>query len=233
MNALPYYKAYPRDFIEGTVGMPFEVKCAYRVILDLIYLQNGNLPDDARYISGQLGCSVRMWNGIRKALIAAGKIFIREGAISNFRADNELETSRKFQEKQSENRRHPNKNNELQSPRSHHTEPDTDTVDSPDKSEIIIEGVGADAPSSSKYAFEAKNIRLIPRHLEAWKRANPHIQVESALWSLDEWAGTKGKDWFNAVAGALAKREQEAMRRIQMASLPKAVDRRLAPDPRI
>ncbi len=22
MNGLPYYKAYPRDFIEGTVGMP-------------------------------------------------------------------------------------------------------------------------------------------------------------------------------------------------------------------
>lgn len=105
---------------------------------------------------------------------------------------------------------------------------------SSDNSEIVIDVAdGADAPTPSKYAFEAKNIRLISRHLEAWKKANPHIQVESALWSLDEWAGTKGKDWFNAVAGALAKREQEAMRRIHIAAIPQVANRRLAPDPRI
>lgn len=76
MNGLPYYKAYPRDFIEGTVGMPFEIKCAYRVVLDLIYMQGGNLPDDARYISGLLGCSIRKWKSIRQALIEAGKITV-------------------------------------------------------------------------------------------------------------------------------------------------------------
>ncbi|MFK5283859.1 DUF1376 domain-containing protein, partial [Lacticaseibacillus paracasei] len=56
MNGLPYYKAYPRDFIEGTIGMPFELKGAYRLLLDLIYMQGGRLPDDAKYISGLLGC---------------------------------------------------------------------------------------------------------------------------------------------------------------------------------
>lgn len=76
MNGLPYYKAYPRDFIEGTIGMPFEIKCAYRVVLDLIYMQGGELPDDARYISGLLGCSVRKWKSIRSALIQAGKIHV-------------------------------------------------------------------------------------------------------------------------------------------------------------
>lgn len=44
MNGLPYYKAYPRDFIEGTVGMSFELKGAYRLVLDLIYLRSGNCP---------------------------------------------------------------------------------------------------------------------------------------------------------------------------------------------
>ena len=232
MNGLPYYKAYPRDFIEGTVGMSFEVKCAYRVILDLIYLQNGSLPDDARYISGQLGCSVRMWNGIRKHLIAAGKIFIRDGAISNFRADNELESSRKYQEKQSENRRHPNKNNDLESPRFHHTEPDTDTVGSSDNSEIN-EDDGADAPPPSKFAFEAKNIRLLRRDLEKWRTSFPHLSLEAELCSLDQWAGSKGKDWFNAVAGALAKKERGVVDRIHLASVPQVQNRRLAPDPRI
>ena len=57
MNGLPYYKAYPRDFIEGTVGMSFELKAAYRLVLDLVYMQGGDLPDNSRYIAGLLGCS--------------------------------------------------------------------------------------------------------------------------------------------------------------------------------
>lgn len=126
MNGLPYYKAYPRDFIEGTVGMSFEVKAAYRLVLDLVYMQHGDLPDDARYISGLLGCSVKKWNGLREALISAGKIVVRNGSIRNHRADKEIETLGKFQDKQRSNRSRPNKNNELQSPRFNHTEPDTE-----------------------------------------------------------------------------------------------------------
>jgi uncharacterized protein YdaU (DUF1376 family) len=69
MNGLPYYKRFPRDLIDGTIGMPFEEKVTYAFILDLIYMHAGKLPDDARYISGLLGCSIRKWNGIRSALI--------------------------------------------------------------------------------------------------------------------------------------------------------------------
>lgn len=82
MNGLPYYKAYPRDFIEGTIGMPGEIKCAYRLVLDLIYMQGGKLPDDARYVAGLLGYSVRKWNQIRSALIDAGKIAASDGGIT-------------------------------------------------------------------------------------------------------------------------------------------------------
>jgi hypothetical protein len=74
MNGLPYYKAYPRDFIEGTVGMSFELKAAYRLVLDLVYMQGGDLPDNSRYIAGLLGCSVRKWNGFRDELLSLGKI---------------------------------------------------------------------------------------------------------------------------------------------------------------
>ena len=126
MNGLPYYKAYPRDFIEGTIGMPFELKAAYRLVLDLIYMQGGQLPDDARYISGLLGCSVKKWNGLREALISAGKIEARDGYLGNYRADKELETLAKLSDKQRENRSRPNKNKEIKSPPSDHTEPDTD-----------------------------------------------------------------------------------------------------------
>lgn len=104
MNGLPYYKAYPRDFIEGTIGMPFEVKCAYRVVLDLIYMQGGNLPDDARYISGLLGCSIRKWTSIRAALLEVGKLQVSGQFLTNYRAVSELETLSKLQDTKRENR---------------------------------------------------------------------------------------------------------------------------------
>jgi len=111
--SLPYYKRYPRDFIEGTIGMPLELKGAYALVLDLIYMQDGKLPDDARYISGLLGCSVRAWNGIRSSLLERGKIYVNGEFISNYRADKERETLRKYQDNQAEKAAKPRKNNDI------------------------------------------------------------------------------------------------------------------------
>lgn len=130
MNGLPYYKAYPRDFIEGTIGMGFELKGAYRLLLDLIYMHGGTLQDDARYIAGTLGCSVRAWNGYRAQLLDVGKIAIENGIISNFRANLEMDKLKMMQEKQRENGSKPKKNNEITQataePRLNHTEPEPD-----------------------------------------------------------------------------------------------------------
>lgn len=139
MNGLPYYKAYPRDFIEGTIGLPFELKAAYRLLLDVIYMQGGKLPDDPRYISGLLGCSVRAWKKYREQLHALGKIRIENDFISNFRADKELETLAKLQQQQAENRSRPNKNKELDSPRCDHTEPEPEPIEKNTKKEIGFE----------------------------------------------------------------------------------------------
>lgn len=132
--SLPYYKRFPRDFFEGTIGMAFETKCAYGLVLDMIYMRDGQLPDDPRYISGMLGCSVRKWNSIRSELIEAGKLHCENGIISNFRADYLCEERRTYQDKQAENRARPNKINVVKSPPSppehHHTEPDTDITTS-------------------------------------------------------------------------------------------------------
>ncbi|TVR58959.1 MAG: DUF1376 domain-containing protein, partial [Candidatus Competibacteraceae bacterium] len=122
MNGLPYYKAYPRDFLEGTIGMPFDSKCAYRVVLDLIYMQGGQLPDDPRYIAGNLGCSIRKWKSIRSDLIERGKIIVSGEFLTNFRAGKELETLAKLQDKQRENASKSRKNKGLQEPRHSHTE---------------------------------------------------------------------------------------------------------------
>ncbi|MBB3997237.1 DUF1376 domain-containing protein [Aureimonas pseudogalii] len=150
MNGLPYYKAYPRDFIEGTIGMPFEVKCAYRVILDLIYMQGGNLPDDNRYISGLLGCSIRKWTTIRSALIEADKIQVSGEFLTNYRAVSELETLAKLQDKQRENGSHPKKNNDLAKPRLNHTEPEPDKLSKDACASASAAALKPEKPTSSE-----------------------------------------------------------------------------------
>ena len=128
MNGLPYYPRYPRDFFDGTAGMCFEDKAAYGLVLDLIYMMGERgLPDDPHFIAGHLGMSVRKWNTVKGRLIAMGKLYLVDGIISNKRADNVKIIQRKYQDKQSENRARPNKNNELQSPASHHTNTNTNT----------------------------------------------------------------------------------------------------------
>lgn len=132
MNGLPYYKAYPRDFIEGTIGMSFELKAAYRIVLDLIYMQGGNLPDDAKYISGNLNVSVRKWNNLRQELLSLGKLEVSGDFLTNYRAVIELESLRKLQDNQSINASKPRKNNGLgvavAKPARVNTEPEPDII---------------------------------------------------------------------------------------------------------
>lgn len=124
MSERPWYKRYGADFVHGTLGMTLEEKGAYSIVLDLIYDRQGPIPDDARYIAGACGCSVRKWNAIRERLIDIGKIVVRGDMISNFRAEKELEnaakTSRKLAEsgrkggeKSGETRRANKENNDL------------------------------------------------------------------------------------------------------------------------
>lgn len=124
MSERPWYKRYGADFVHGTLGMSLEEKGAYSIVLDLIYDRQGPIPDDARYIAGACGCSVRKWNAIRERLIAIGKIVVRDDTISNFRAEKELENSaktsrklaesgRKGGEKSGETRRENKENNNL------------------------------------------------------------------------------------------------------------------------
>ncbi len=128
--SLPYYKRFPRDFLDGTIGLPLDVKGGYAVLLDLIYMRDGKLVDDPRYIAGQLGCSVRKWNTIRDALIQAGKITVQDGVISNFRANYLTEESRKYQDKQAEIAGKPRKNKQLPQP-----EPSQSESESEDREE--------------------------------------------------------------------------------------------------
>ncbi|MDF2620224.1 MAG: hypothetical protein K0S00_2883 [Xanthobacteraceae bacterium] len=103
MSEKPWYRRYPSDFLHGTAGLPLEVKGAYSVVLDLIYDRRGPIPDNAHWIAGHCGCSVRKWNTIRATLIDEGKIVAEGGFIINPRAMREVDISAETARKLAEN----------------------------------------------------------------------------------------------------------------------------------
>lgn len=187
-NGLPYYKAYPRDFIEGTIGMPFEIKCAYRVVIDLIYMQGGKLPDDARYISGLLGCSIRKWSSLRDALILADKIQVSGEFLSNYRADKELETLAKLQDIQRQNASGPRKNKDLQKPPHRQPEPEPE-LDSK-----------REAKASPKNGSRLPKDWFLPASWGQWAVAEG-VSQEVARAEADRF-----KDYWVGLAGAKARK---------------------------
>jgi hypothetical protein len=90
MGRLPWYKAEPRAFFDATRGWSNELKANYRLIIDLIYAHDGALPDDERWVAGELGCDVRVWRRLRIALIERDKLYVADGCLRNPRADKEV-----------------------------------------------------------------------------------------------------------------------------------------------
>lgn len=124
MSGHPWYKRYGADFVHGTLGLTLEEKGAYSLCLDLIYDRGGPIPDDARWLAGVCGVSLRKWTSLRDRLIQTGKLVASPGHLSNTRAEREIEiaakTARKHAEsgakggyKRAENEAASSKNNSL------------------------------------------------------------------------------------------------------------------------
>jgi len=92
------------------------------------------------------------------------------------------------------------------------TEEETDTEENQNRDEDAAPSAGH---QHRVYAFEAGVIRLVETDLARWVKAFPAISVEAELYSLADWAGRPENraKWFNAVAGALAKKNRDALDR--------------------
>lgn len=64
------------------------------------------------------------------------------------------------------------------------------------------------ADAAPPYAFESGVIRLTQRDFEQWREAYSYLDLAAELLSLTEWASQQ-RSWFNAVKGALARRNRE------------------------
>lgn len=90
-NTHPWYKRYPEDYRRGTRRLSLAARGAYSDLIDLMFIEDGGLPDDDMYIACALHVTRRQWRLVRKELFDTGKIFIGDdGLIHNRRADVEI-----------------------------------------------------------------------------------------------------------------------------------------------
>jgi uncharacterized protein YdaU (DUF1376 family) len=108
LGALKWYKRDPRAALLGMMGLTLEERGVYNTLIDLIYMADGALPDNARVICRVLCINARRWKRLRDSLVAHGKIYLLGGCLHNERADIEAKdalarvairkVSRKFDE---------------------------------------------------------------------------------------------------------------------------------------
>lgn len=89
---------HPRDHkaaLDGMLMLTLEERGAYNTCLDLIYDRAGPIPDDARWLSGWMGVSLKRWASLRATLIVKGKLFAINvngvDCLMNERAAHEIE----------------------------------------------------------------------------------------------------------------------------------------------
>ena len=217
-----WYKRCGADFIDGTMKLTLEEKGAYSLCLDLIYDRGGPIPDDARWLSGVCGVSIRKWDVIRGSLIKHGKILIENGKIHNSRAAfeivsaeknhrNKAESGAKGGRKRAENAGQSLKNNDL----------DQASLKLARALEEIREDKKEEESSAGarEYEFEGAHIRLTKPDFERWQKsfhAIPDLITE--LQGLDRWLGRQSSDkqvdWFHRVSRALSRTHNEALGRM-------------------
>jgi len=90
MGTLKWYKRDPRAALAGMRNLTLEERGAYNTILDLIYIHDGALEDDARFICRELSTNIRGWRRLKARLLDLGKIYIHNNHIRNERADDEV-----------------------------------------------------------------------------------------------------------------------------------------------
>jgi uncharacterized protein YdaU (DUF1376 family) len=214
MNGLPYYKAYPRDFLDATISWPLDLKGAYRIVIDLIYYRGGDLPDDPRYIAGQLGCSVRAWNGYRQKLLDLGKLTVENGLISNFRASLELVISAKFQDNQREKGSKPKKTKAL-----------AETVDKPARGLIQISDTDTSPIGEAQNVDFAKaifenGVAFLGRHgvkekqaravIGKWRKDHGDKFLFDAFAACNKAGATDPIPWITARLGAVVTGQKKS-----------------------
>lgn len=109
-----WYKHDIPAWMDGTSGLSDAAYRAFHIICQMIYLGEGPIALNERYLSGACNQSIRGFRSALAELVEAGKISVADGKIANSRAAFELlsvknnrENARKGGEKSGEVRKSP------------------------------------------------------------------------------------------------------------------------------
>lgn len=166
-----WYKRNPRDFYEATRALSLEERGAYSDIIDLLYMHDGSIPDDAKWLSHALHISTRKWAPIRAALLKAGKVQIVNGQIVNGRVSDELgsravqsrlkaESASNRERTKRENREKANKNNETRPQKDHYARSRDIETDKEKITTTVEQDAAHEAVAGAKYDFAKINVAV-------------------------------------------------------------------------
>jgi|SRR6516165_3331914 hypothetical protein len=87
MGTLHWYKRDPRLALQGMMHLTLEERGAYNSILDLIYMHDGKLRDDIKFVAAQIGTDIRIWRRLRARLLELKKLYVHGGYLRDEKAD--------------------------------------------------------------------------------------------------------------------------------------------------
>lgn len=178
---------------------------AYLLLL-FHHWSTGSLPDDDRQLSTIACMTPAEWRKAKPILIK----FFSEG-WRHGRVEEDLEAAKASYEKRAKAGEKGGK------AKAEAKQSSSNATAGPEQPLTFNQGKKEDAPdgassSAKAYAFESGVIRLNERDFELWKASFANLDVGAELLAMTEWAGQQ-RSWFNAVKGALAKKNREAKER--------------------
>jgi uncharacterized protein YdaU (DUF1376 family) len=141
-NHIPYFRLYPADFMGGVRGMSAQEIGVYMMLLCRMYEENGPIEYHVLRLSTYCGMRQKTFEAVAEKLIALGKITLENGMMFNDRAEreissraNDLENNIKAGKASAKKRQQ--KQRKISTPVQrpfNHTDTDTDTYNTEDKS---------------------------------------------------------------------------------------------------
>lgn len=202
----PWMPLYIADYLADTAHLNAAHSGAYLHLI-MHYWQTGGLPDDDAALTRIARMTTAEWRKARPIIAH----FFQDG-WRHKRIDAELAHAAEVSSKRraSAEQRY-SKSNANAPPNAEQL--DTHARASPQSQSQRKEDAPSGAPPNGKlYAFESGVIRLNQRDFELWKANFTNLDVGAELLAMTEWAGQQ-RSWFNAVKGALAKKNQQAKER--------------------
>lgn len=209
----PWMPLYVADYRADTMRLSTLEHGAY-LLLIMEYWHVGTLPDDDVQLARITGLALAQWRRIRPTIAA----FFHDG-WKHKRIDAELSRAADISSKRAASAKQRHSKSSAIAP-ANAEQLDTHARASSQSQSQRNEDIAADAASTGKeYAFESGVIRLTRKDLDRWKANFSHLDVPAELEGLAGWAQSQ-RSWFNAVAGALTKRNREMQTKLERDRTP-------------